>query len=1052
MQFVTVSKLSQLFKDNARLGQSIFPELIKKLIVASVNKPGYIRFPCGDVVYNAGFDGLVRKINSDCRFVPTGDSVWEIGTNANPFQKLKKDYEKRTPSRRKTFVFCTPHIFSDPNKVMQWCDEKKALKEWKDILLFDSVVLEDWIQKHVEVAFWLLVQFGENIPNNGINLLESEVQRIYGLTNPKMTNEFLLCSNQENAKKLMDELNATQSNKFYTVKSRLSIEHALFFVIGALQSTGDESIKSRVLIVKNQEALDFIKANYRNKIVILDFNCKDDELKVGENTYIYLTTEGNKSALIELEPLRFGDFERCLVGMGISQMEAGKVTSDLNRNILCFKRKYAVLPTIKNPSWATSENRSEIIPIALVSKFDSSKSGDCEIVAKLSGKTSQEYISILDKWIQQDDSPIDKIKDQYFVNSKEEVLSVLGLTIESSQVKALEAILEEVLTSPNPKYKKEPRLWDFHDYRDEQPKYTNSIINGIIATFAILSKENNPSLDYHVKTIIDKMKVDGVKLHSILEHFPVLVEVSSKAVLDYIESAVDADCKTFREVVEQQYGQMMYARSDMLKIKWALHYCVQQKASAIQALRVNLKMYYANYTLPEGSKIDEDVEKFFAPATSREVVAATPRQKYDVLISTSQGKDVQKTAKVIRKLKLNALCSFMLPSTPRWKETDKDQIELTVKDLHEINDLANKWLIDNIPDKLALIEELIDNLDKNGKEANERNLGFAEEQVANLTIREKNELHYFVLKEIYEIRYFSGGGNDIWKYRLNFIPHLEKLYELTVPEDLFAKYAYIFKYDLYHLPILNPTPYEAGNLHDDDDTKVAHVEKCLDEIIGEYGQEIIFRIIDESENGFMLGRHLATKFTNHLEAIKYAIKSSKVGFLASFFYSVKPAETIKLFESLSESEKRIVVEHLPYQEEIMDHMDGHELEEKFWVGRQPLWGGGCDEFFDKAFNKLIKYDPIKLISWFAFHEKGAVYDKQIALLQALAGKLESLALGREFDNVRRIINNLDAQYYTDELAQTEIAFLPYFVNDLGDYPLGIKKFIWNNPKFFCRND
>ena len=42
MKLVSATQLSQLFKNNARCGQTLFPELIKKLVIASVNKIGYI--------------------------------------------------------------------------------------------------------------------------------------------------------------------------------------------------------------------------------------------------------------------------------------------------------------------------------------------------------------------------------------------------------------------------------------------------------------------------------------------------------------------------------------------------------------------------------------------------------------------------------------------------------------------------------------------------------------------------------------------------------------------------------------------------------------------------------------------------------------------------------------------------------------------------------------------------------------------------------------------------------------------------------------------------
>lgn len=1048
MKFLSASKISQLFKEKARVGQNLFPELVKKLIVASVNKPGYIRFPSGDLVWNAGFDGIITDVKTDSRFVPNGNSFWEMGTNANPLKKLNEDFTKRIADKKSTFVFCTPYLFTKPNEAIEWQKQNKKQKLWKDILLFDVIVLEDWLEEHIEIAFWLLKEFGENVPNNGIRLLQDEAQKIYELTKPNIINDFLVCSNTDNSKRLVDELTASTINRIVTIKSPISLEHGYFFTIGAIQSSNNESVKSRVIIAKNQEALEFIKTNYKEKIVILNFNCIDDELKISSNTYLYITTDTHKTALITLEQMRFRDYEKCLEDMGIDKIEAGKITSDLNRNISCFKRKYAVLETIKTPVWATKDNKTEIVPIALVSKFNSCCDGDCEVIAKLSGKTSQEYMEILDKWLLVDDSPIDKIKDTYFVNSKEEILAVLQLDMQSSKVKTLESLLADVLTTSNPKYKKEPAKWDFVDYKDEKAKYTTSLANGIMATFAILSKENNPSLDYHIKTIIEKMKNDVICLHSIVEHFPTLSEVSHKAVLEYIETAVDADDKIFRIVMEQTYGQL-FQRTNMQYIIWSLHYCIQRKESAIQALRVYLKLYYANYSLPNGTNLESDVKTFFSPSTSGFVVAATPQEKYNILAMVSTGKDIAQTTKIIKKLKWNAIDSFGMPSVPRWKSVDKDEIAVTYTDMHEVNDLANKWLVENVTDKLSLIKELIDDISQNRKETNKNNFSIIEEQIKSLSKQDRNELHYFVIDEIYEIRHFSNSENDIWTYKAEFIPNLEKIYDLTIPDNLFDRYAYIFRHGMYHIPLLNPTPYEAGKTHCDDDAKNELVEKCIKELVKEYGEKIALRIIDECKDGFPFGKYLKEFFPNHLEAIKHMIKVSKLGLLCSFFYCIKSTEIIKLFEQLSKPEKEKIIQYLPYQEELFDYMEGTEFEKEYWTGRRPYWGNGCDSFFNKAFEKLLKYDPIMLIDWFAYHEKKADYDKQILLLQALANDLEKLAREREFDSLRTIIKNLDAQYYTDELTQVEFAFLPYFVRDLADYPLGIKKYIWNNPVAFA---
>ena len=62
------------------------------------------------------------------------------------------------------------------------------------------------------------------------------------------------------------------------IKSPVNFEYGYFFILGALASENHDCINSKILIVKNQEALDFVKKQCVEKIVVLNFNCMDDSL------------------------------------------------------------------------------------------------------------------------------------------------------------------------------------------------------------------------------------------------------------------------------------------------------------------------------------------------------------------------------------------------------------------------------------------------------------------------------------------------------------------------------------------------------------------------------------------------------------------------------------------------------------------------------------------------------------------------------------------------------------------------------------------------------
>jgi hypothetical protein len=68
---------------------------MRRLVHASLKDITYVSFPNEDNVYMPGFDGVL-KINQSNPYVPTGLSVFEIGTSKDQKKKADGDYNKRT--------------------------------------------------------------------------------------------------------------------------------------------------------------------------------------------------------------------------------------------------------------------------------------------------------------------------------------------------------------------------------------------------------------------------------------------------------------------------------------------------------------------------------------------------------------------------------------------------------------------------------------------------------------------------------------------------------------------------------------------------------------------------------------------------------------------------------------------------------------------------------------------------------------------------------------------------------------------------------------------
>ena len=83
------------------------PELVRRLILASVPMPSLLHMPSGSSVWRRGWDGLLVVENGNA-WVPDGASAWELSCQKEPKRKATQDYGKRAPGLCCDFRVCHP--------------------------------------------------------------------------------------------------------------------------------------------------------------------------------------------------------------------------------------------------------------------------------------------------------------------------------------------------------------------------------------------------------------------------------------------------------------------------------------------------------------------------------------------------------------------------------------------------------------------------------------------------------------------------------------------------------------------------------------------------------------------------------------------------------------------------------------------------------------------------------------------------------------------------------------------------------------------------------
>src|SRR5262245_9583623 len=208
--------------------RSLLPQLVRRLIRATGTGLVRVEAPAGEQTQRPDWDGLVEA-SGDAEFVPMGVSAWEMGVEKDPRAKAEEDFAKRQKKspglvkRKSTFVFVTPRKWQ---KKAAWVEEKTRHKSWKEIRVYDSASLEEWLERAPAVDIWLARQLGICPP--GLIDVDEYWKDLKALTDPSFEAEVYLASRGKEFDQLKKWLNGPAD----TLEIRPSSE-ALDFVVAA---------------------------------------------------------------------------------------------------------------------------------------------------------------------------------------------------------------------------------------------------------------------------------------------------------------------------------------------------------------------------------------------------------------------------------------------------------------------------------------------------------------------------------------------------------------------------------------------------------------------------------------------------------------------------------------------------------------------------------------------------------------------------------------------------------------------------------------------------
>jgi len=836
-----------------------FPILISRLVKAITPVNATSEFPSGTAVFVGGWDGIVDS-PEDVGYVPQGTSLWEFGTEKGVNQKANEDYLKRSTDplgydpKQSTFIFATPRIWRDRDK---W--QKEKLKEgiWKDIKVYDSRNLEEWIDETPAVARWFAAEIGK-YPYDGIVTIE-EFWKEWAYGPLGILPYSLLTSGREKeCESLLDFLSSPANIK--GVKAESKDEAVAFIIAAALQfiEIARSRFLSKSLIIEKDSHFRSIRINRR----YLNLIAKFDQVQI-----LFAAVGDGHHVLVPLGPddvfhhdtITLSKLSRegqisSLVTLGYTEELAKRLSIEAARNITVLKRliKY---PQSQAP-WLETWNISELIPALLLGRWDEARSGDISLIETLSGEDYQSYSSKLNRWLDAPESPVIKIGSTWRLTSPLDCWTAISGILKPKDFENLRTCTISCLKEGN--LLAEEQSNEF--FSTTQRPYSRWAREGTIQSLILISlygKGLNMAIDGSAEEWVDELieellyDASGELWKSLDHEMPLLAEASPTSFLSAVNTSLGSKDQTIKSLFTVKGGFVM-ASSYHTGLLWALEGLAWMPEHFMEAV----------LTLGRLCALEADIQIHNKPINSLSEIFKS--WHFQTLASLE---DRMSALDKLSEIDFNTSWTLLIRLLPsdhgmaqpthklRWRLFGEDiSLQYTYEVMYDTYTAAIDLLLKKFNGEEEKLADLIQKSILLNYTDRKKILAFAA-RIQPEIIKKDNTVWNQLRKTI---SHHKSHPNADWALPEQILKDYEDLYELYTPKDALGLYQFLFE---DHWPDLfeGKLKDERDEYRYEDYQKKIHSQRIsgLSKILSEVGLDGIIRLASEVNESSILGDILA---------------------------------------------------------------------------------------------------------------------------------------------------------------------------------------------------
>lgn len=834
IRWISENQLNQW--GDSRVGQDIFPELIRRLVLAESGYHPELRFPSGDSVAMQGWDGETN-VEVASPIIPSGPAGWELGTNKQPKAKADHDYEQRTQdplhflSKETTFVFVTLRRWA---KKAEWQKAKKAEGIWKDVRVIDAVDLIQWLERFPAVALWLAHQIGILPPE--VRTLD-QVWREWSLsTTPPLSVSLVLADRDDNATQVWQWLLKQPSVLALQADAPMEAKAFLHAAIEQYPAGYRDFYHSRTIVSANADAARAL-ADVGTPLIIVLENAEpgltNSLVQKGHHVFVALTADEGAQGTALRRPIRY-TIEHELMGMFQEELKREKITRadiqnrahDSARSLTILRRLMPSAPGVRTPEWATKQNARFIIPALLTGAWNENKAADKRVLETLSGLAYDDLARELAAFLHEPDSPLRKIGTAWAIASPRDAWFRLAIFLTAADLEKFSKLTADVLGSTDPRFNLEPDERWRADLVGDDAAYSGLIRTGMAEVLVLLSVFGAQAKAVpHAKLYTDKVvrrllgTADAERWWSLHRQLRVLAEASPDEFLNAVDKSLAQNDPPIMKLFEEGGDPLFFGGGgEYPHLLWALEVLAWSPDYLARVTDILAKLTELD---PEGRLTNrprntfQDIYRLWHPQTF-----ATLQQRNAVL------KRLRKTyPQTAWGLLLNLYPKSHDTATdnaaPRWRDFSVDKVEpATHAIIFEGAGAIGGWLLEDVGTNAKRWQYLF-----------ERFADFAPDfrakivqQLVATAPQIKSDNDRVIIQQalrtlLHHHRQFEDAG---WTLPADELDAIEDAYYRFQPQDKLLRIKWLF--DEHHSPILqpeNPRDWEANSSASDKERREA---------------------------------------------------------------------------------------------------------------------------------------------------------------------------------------------------------------------------------------